>query len=162
MNGILSSLIDPKSIKDISSLTPPNLVILICSCYSGLGERGTSAFPEYCLWEETDDTSDHWLNRVPGDLHTVVKSTDFLGSVTFSKHLRSAWTRNMTAVYPGCYLALELHWVVLKASSQNHYHLETSWKCQFPALHIVYWTGPCWGRGWWWWWCAVGIQQFIY
>lgn len=82
-------LIDPKSIKDISSLPPPpqsgdfNLFLLQWSWGTG-----TSAFPEYCLWEETVWHQTTGLT-VPGDLHTVSEKHWLLGSVTFSKHLRS-------------------------------------------------------------------------
>lgn len=131
-------------------------MILICSCYSGLGEQEPQPFLIIAC-EMRLMTSEHWLNRVPGDLHPQwVSSTDrghTFGKCHLFKASEVSWTHNMTAVYP----ALELHWVVvLEAPSQNHYHLETSWKCQFPALHIVYWTGSC--RGW-----GVvcgGIQQF--
>lgn len=63
-------------------------MILICSCYSGLGEREPEPFLSTAC-ERRPMTSDHWLNRVPGDLHTVSEKHWLLGSVTFSKHLRS-------------------------------------------------------------------------
>lgn len=95
-------LIDPQSIKDISSLTPtPNLVIFICSCHSGLGEQECQPFLSTAC-EMRPMASDHWLNRVPGDLHPQwVRSTD--RCYTFGKcHLLKAsevsWTHSMTAV----------------------------------------------------------------
>lgn len=96
-------LTDPQSIKDISSLTPtPNLVIFICSCHSGLGEQECQPFLSTAC-EMRLMASDHWLNRVPGDLHPQwVRSTDqchTFGKCHLLKASEVSWTHSMTAVY---------------------------------------------------------------
>ena len=72
-----------------------------------------------------------------------------LGNVTFSKHLRShGHTIWQLFIQPWNYIGL----LFLKLRVR----IIITWKRQFPALHIVYWTGSC--RGW-----GVvcgGIQQF--
>lgn len=65
-------LIDPQSIKVISSLTPTsNLVIFICSCHSGLGEQECQPFLSTAC-EMRLMASDHWFNRVPGESASTV------------------------------------------------------------------------------------------
>ena len=123
-------LIDPQSIKVISSLTPTsNMVIFICSCHSGLGEQECQPFLSTAC-EMRLMASDHWFNRVPGESASTVSEQHWpvphLWEMSPFKSIWSLMDTQYDSCLSGCYPALELHWVVgLKAPSQNHYHLET-------------------------------------
>lgn len=134
-------------------------MILICSCYSGFGEQEPQPFLIIAC-EMRPMTSDHWLNRVPGDLHPQwVSSTDrghTFGKCHLFKASEVSWTHNITAVYqaviqPWNYIGL----LFLKLQVR----ITITWKLPENANSQLYTLSTEQDLGGWW--CAVGSNSFL-